>query len=280
MHCFRARLRHRFTFLLFLFILFLVILSTRSHPDEDSGRASCYDTDMLEQDTQMLMNASLLPGQPENGEASVQAGEKAPASETGVSPLVQTQDVGPQTWINTDLYAQVSNVMPTGGVVLSPGQQPRLQENISASEKEKKGKEDMKATDTGKQKKPQLKRLVVDPNGSGCTTESNARQISTPPSSPTPGEGYQTIHLQPMETKPGAPTETNQPFYILPDSPQPQLFAPVADYTVVQEVDPHQSLLLNPPPPQSPPPCLTQHPLKPPIPVGYVTPDLLGNLSS
>lgn len=258
------------------FFVWGVILSTRSHPDDDSGRASCYDADMSEQDTQMLM-ASLLPGQPVDGEASLQAGEKAPASETGVS--LQTQDAGPQTWINTDLYAQVSNVMPTGGVVLSPGQQPRLQENTSASEKEKKGQEDGKTTDI-KQKNPQLKLLVVDPNGGGCTTESNAWQISTPPSSPTPGEGYQTIHLQPMETKPRAPTETNQPLYILPDSPQPQLFAPVADYTVVQEVDTHQSLLLNPPPPQSPPPCLTQHPLKPPMPVGYVTPDLLGNISS
>ncbi|NP_001316270.1 growth hormone receptor a precursor [Kryptolebias marmoratus] len=245
--------------------------STISHPADDSGRASCYETDLLEQDTQMLM-ASLLPGQPEDDEASMDAGEKAPASEAGESPLVQTQAEGPQTWINTDLYAQVSNVMPTGGVVLSPGQQPRIQENTSASE-------ERKDTEIQKPKEPQLKLLVVHPNGSGYTTESNARQISTPPSSPMPEEGYQTIHPQPMETKSTAPTEANQSPYILPDSPQPQLFAPVADYTVVQELDTHQSLLLNPPPPQAPPPCLPQHPLKAPLPVGYITPDLLGNLS-
>lgn len=223
--------------------------------------------------------ASLLPGQPEDEEASMHAVEKAPDSETGQSPHVQTQAEGIQTWINTDLYAQVSNVMPSGGVVLSPGQQPRIQENLGASEKEKKVTEDRKDTEMQKRKEPHLKLLIVDPNGSGYTTESNAWRISTPPGYTNSGEGYQTIHPQPMETKPTVPTEANQSLYILPDSPQPQLFAPVADYTVVQEVDTHQSLLLNPPPPQSPPPCLPQPPLKAPMPVGYITPDLLGNLS-
>ncbi|XP_008292077.1 growth hormone receptor a isoform X1 [Stegastes partitus] len=250
-----------------------------SFPDDDSGRASCYDADLPEQDTLMLM-ATLLPGQPEDEEASLDVEERA--SERSERSLVPTQTGGPQTWVNTDFYAQVSNVMPSGGVVLSPGQQLRIQESTSATEDEPhKGKEgeDGDETEELKQKELQFQLLVVDPEGNGYTTESNVRQISTPPSSPAPGEGYQTIHPQPVETKPAATAEDNQSPYILPDSPQSQFFAPVADYTVVQELDSHHSLLLNPPPRQSPPPCLPQHPLKAPMPVGYITPDLLGNLS-
>lgn len=228
---------------------------------------------MPDQDTLMLMT-TLLPGQPENGEASL---EKGPAPDIGDRPLVQTQTAGPQTWVNTDFYAQVSNVMPSGGVVLSPGQQLRIQESTSATEEEtKKGKEVEQ-----KQKELQFQLLVVDPEGSGYTTESTARQISTPPSPALPPEGYQTIHPQPVETKPAGTVADNQSPYILPDSPQSPFLAPVADYTVVQEVDSQHSLLLNPPPQQSPPPCLPQHPPKalPAMPVGYITPDLLGNLS-
>ncbi|KAM9360589.1 growth hormone receptor a [Symphorus nematophorus] len=256
-----------------------------SLPDDDSGRASCYDPDVPDQDTLMLM-ATLLPGQAEDREDSFSVVEQAPAPERDERPLVQTQTGGPQTWVNTDFYAQVSNVTPSGGVVLSPGQQLRIQESSSATEEgaQKKGKVSKggKDSEENKQKELQFQLLVVDPEGSGYTTESNAQQISTPPSSPMPGEGYQTIHPQPVETKAAATSEENQSPYILPDSPQSQFFAPVADYTVVQEVDSQHSLLLNPPPPrQSPPPCLPQHPLKalPAMPVGYITPDLLGNLS-
>ncbi|XP_038560675.1 growth hormone receptor a [Micropterus salmoides] len=255
-----------------------------SFPDDDSGRASCYDPDLPDQDTLMLM-ATLLPGQPENVEASFDIVERAPAAEGVKKPLVQTQTGEPQTWVNTDFYAQVSNVMPSGGVVLSPGQQLRIQESTSATEEvtQKKGKEHKSSEDTDQKKQKELKfqLLVVDPEGSGYTTEGNAWQISTHLSSSMPGEGYQTIHPQPVETRPAATAENNQSPYILPDSPQSQFFTPVADYTVVQEVDSQHSLLLNPPPRQSPPPCLPQHPLKalPAMPVGYITPDLLGNLS-
>lgn len=232
----------------------------------------------------MLM-ATLLPGQPENGEASLDIVKRAPPPERGERTLVHTQTGGPQTWVNTDFYAQVSNVMPTGGVVLSPGQQLRIQEGTSGAEEEthNKGKEHKSSEDSeeDKEKELQFQLLVVDPEGGSYAAESNARQMGAPPGSPMPGEGYQTIHPQPAETKPAAAAEDNQSPYILPDSPQSQFFARVADYTVVQEVDNQHSLLLNPPPRQSPPPCLPQHPLKalPAMPVGYITPDLLGNLS-
>ena len=278
-----VRWPHKYEFHLLSFPLFPPVSLSPSFPDDDSGRASCYDPDVPDQDTLM---ATLLPGQPEDGEDSFDVVEKAPAPERDERPLVQIQTGGPQTWVNTDFYAQVSNVMPSGGVVLSPGQQLRIQESSSTTDEgaQKKGKEPKsnKDSEENKQKELQFQLLVVDPEGSGYTTESNARQISTPPSSPMPGEGYHTIHPQPVETKAAATAEENQSPYILPDSPQSQFFAPVADYTVVQEVDSQHSLLLNPPPPrQSPPPCLPQHPLKalPAMPVGYVTPDLLGNLS-
>ncbi|XP_026176576.1 growth hormone receptor a [Mastacembelus armatus] len=255
---------------------------TISFPDEDSGRASCYDPDLPDLDSLMLMD-TLLPGQSKDGETSFDVIESAP--DGGERPRVQIQTAGPQTWVNTDFYAQVSNVMPSGGVVLSPGQQLRVQESTSATEEEtqKKGSEseESKETDETKQKELQFQLLVVDSIGGGYTTESNAQQISTPHSSPMPGEGYQTILPQPVETKPAGRVETNHSPYILPDSPQSQFFAPVADYTVVQEVDNQHSLLLNPRAHQSPSPCLLQHPIKalPAMPVGYITPDLLGNLS-
>uniref|UniRef100_A0A3B5LC78 Growth hormone receptor a n=1 Tax=Xiphophorus couchianus TaxID=32473 RepID=A0A3B5LC78_9TELE len=237
--------------------------SAISHPDDDSGRASCYDTDLPEH------LASLLPGQPEDNKTCLDA----PASETGEKPLIQTQIGGPQTWINTDLYAQVSNVMPSGGVVLSPGQQPKIQENTSSSEREtqKGGKqnEDVEGIKEQKRNEPQFQLFVLVPEGSGYTAENNTQQTSTPPSTSP----------QPMETKPAATGDTNESPYILPEPSQSQLFTPVADYTVVQELDTHRSLLLNPPHSQSPSLCQPQHPLKVPMPVGYVTPDLLGNLA-
>lgn len=252
-----------------------------SYPDEDSGLASCYDPALSEQDSLILM-ATLLPGQTEDEEVSVDFVEAAPAMERGEGAFVQAHSGAQQTWVNTDFYAQVSNVMPSGGVVLSPGQQLKIQESTTNTEEktQKKGKEgeDNKETRESKQKELQLQLIVVGPEGRSYTTESNIQHISTPPNSHMPGEGYQTIHPQPVETKPAATTEDNQSPYIHPDSPESQFFAPVADYTVVQELDSH-SLLLNPPPHQSPPPCLPQHPLKSPMPIGYITPDLLGNLS-
>ncbi|XP_068166767.1 growth hormone receptor a isoform X2 [Antennarius striatus] len=251
-----------------------------SFPNGASGQATCYDPDLPNQDTLMLMS-TLLPGQPENGESSFDFAESSPCPDGAKRPLVQTQTGGPQTWVNTDFYAQVSNVMPSGGVVLSPGQQLRSQESTSGTEDETQRKAE-EPTEEKEQKELHFQLLVVDPEGSGYTTESNAQQISTPPSSPIPGEGYQSVHPDPVETKPTAAPEDNQSPYILPDFPQPQIFAAVADYTVVQEVDSQHSLLLNPPPHhQSPASCQPRPPFKTlsNMPVGYITPDLLGNLS-
>lgn len=206
--------------------------------------------------------ATLLPGQPEDRDPSVDRG------------LIHSQTGAPQTWVNTDFYAQVSNVMPSGGVVLSPGQQLRIQENREEVTHKKGSKGENSSNENAEKQDLQIQLLVVVPE----SAENNVRQMSTPPTSPMPSEVYHTVPLQTVDPK---PVEEQQSPYILPDSTQSPLFAPVADYTVVQEVDSRHSLLLNPPPHQSPPPCLPQHPLKslPAMPLGYVIPDLLGNLS-
>ncbi|KAM8866009.1 growth hormone receptor a isoform 1-T1 [Synchiropus picturatus] len=241
--------------------------NSSSFPSTDSGRASCYDPDLPDQDTLMLM-ATLLPGQAEERESTSDPTYEQDRNENQTPP-------GPQTWVNTDFYAQVSNVMPSGGVVLSPGQQQKIQENTvttgEGEEKIKKRCQEMEGENDPSALQFHL--LVVDPEGSGYTSESNAEQVINSQSPTTPHTGYQSI--PPAES----PAEEHQSPYIPPDSPQ--LIAPVADYTVVQEVDSQNSLLLNPPPIQAPPLCLPQQPIKavPVMPVGYVTPELFGNLS-
>lgn len=253
-----------------------------SFPNE-AWHTSSYNSHLSNQDTLMLM-ATLLPGQPEDDKACFDVVERDPTKGRDKGPVIQAQSGRPQTWVNTDFYAQVSNVMPSGGVVLSPGQQLKI-ESAPANEEELQNKaKDPKEGEDAEEKtqsEQQFQLLVVDPEGSGYAAESSGRQINTPPGSPTPREGYQTIHPQPAEIKPAATAENNQSSYILPDSLQTQVFAPVADYTVVHGLDNQHSVLLDPPPQQSPPPCRPQHPLKalPAMPVGYVTPELLGNFS-
>lgn len=224
------------------------------YPDDDSGRASCYDSDHPEQDPLIPM-ATLLPGQPE---------DRDPCADRGI---INTQTPAAQTWINTDFYAQVSNVMPSGGVILSPGQQHH--------EDTKKGSKKDSCEDNAQDLRFEL--VVVDPESADDTQKQNG----TAPVSPVSNEGYQTLPLQALE--PRAAEEQRSPYILPPESPQSPIFSPVADYTVVQEVDSQHSLLLNPPPQQQAPPpsCPAQHPLKslPAMPVDYISPDLFGHLS-
>lgn len=244
-----------------------------SLPNEGSGSAGCCDPSVSIQDTLMLM-ATLLPGQAEDERDPPEAEEKASSPDSSkTSSNLQTG--GPQTWINTDFYAQVSNVMPSGGVVLSPGQQLKTApvgeekaQDFKDGEEEVEEKQDL-----------QFQLLVVVPEDDCYTAEGSTRQFDAAPSAPPPDEGHQAAQTQPLGTKPAE--SSSQSPYVLPGSPQTQNFAPVADYTVVQEFDRQHSLLLNPTSRSSPPPCTPQRPLKalPAMPVGYVTPDLLGNIS-
>lgn len=229
----------------------------------------------------MLM-ATLLPGQAEDEEDSAETEEKASVPDSSMTSS-NLQTGGPQTWINTDFYAQVSNVMPSGGVVLSPGQQlktvPIGEERAHSKVQDSKDSEEEVEE---KQPELQFQLLVVVPEDGCYTAESSAQQFDTTPCSPPPDEGHQATQAQPLGTKPAAKAESStQSPYVLPGSPQTQNFAPVADYTVVQEFDRQHSLLLNPTSRSSPPPCTPQRPLKalPAMPVGYITPDLMGNIS-
>ncbi|XP_077378608.1 growth hormone receptor a [Festucalex cinctus] len=219
-------------------------------PDDDVTSERPYDPNGPDEDGGALAS-TLLPGQPDDRETSVCVDSEPPAP---------SQSGGSQTWVNTDFYAQVSDVMPFGGVVLSPGQQLRTQEGGPASSEDaKKAKKDCEEEKT--QKDLQFQLLVLEPDA-----ESSARQMIPPPYCSMPNENHQ-------------PAEAYQSPYVSPDSPQAQLFSPVADYTVIQELDNQRSVLLDPPPVQSAPSGLSQQrPLKalPAMPVGYVTPDLQG----
>ncbi|XP_021462199.2 growth hormone receptor a [Oncorhynchus mykiss] len=272
---------------------------TLSIPDND------YDPELPDQETLMLMTA-LLSSQPEKVEpclGNLRSHSNPPALEVldvpcpglqapegGERPLVQTQLGGPYSWVNINFYAQVSDVMPAGGVVLSPGQQVRAPENAITTEEDKKkigkmegGEEESEGEEEEEEeerinKKLQSQLLVVDPEAGGYTTESSGRQISTPDPS-SPGEVYHAFPPPPPYLLHTTPLGDYQSLYILPNSPA-QFLPPVLDYTVVQDVDSQHSLLLNPPSPQGSPSCPPQPSSKPlpTMPIGYLTPDLLGNL--
>ncbi|XP_077456982.1 growth hormone receptor a [Stigmatopora argus] len=203
----------------------------------------------------------MLPGQ-----ANDRLSSHSINSERGERLPVSSQSSAPQTWVNTDFYAQVSNVMPFGSVVLSPGQQPRTQDCAPASNDDvKEAKKYSK--ENNKQKDPQLQLQMLEPD-----TGSRTQQMIPPSYCFVPPECYQP-------NEPQAAPEAFQSPYVSPDSPQTQCFSPVADYTVLQ--DSQRGVLLDPPSLQSASSCLSQHPLKvvPSVPTGYVTPDLQGVLS-
>ncbi|XP_061881700.1 growth hormone receptor a [Entelurus aequoreus] len=214
-----------------------------SFPEDDADRARSSNPNRPDEDA-VVLSSTLLPGQPDDREASL----GIDPARGGRSP-VPCQSGPPPTWVNTDFYAQVSNVMPFGGVVLSPGQQLRIQKEEEPSET--------------RRKELQFQLLVLDPDTPGDT-----QAYCT-----MPNEGYQSNEPPPAAEAP----------YVPP--PSPQLFAPVAAYTVVQELDSQRSLLLNPPSrspspaPPTAPSCLSQRPLKDLAAAEYVTPDMLGLLS-
>nr|BAD20706.1 growth hormone receptor 1 [Anguilla japonica] len=262
--------------------------------DDDSGRASCYDPEIPDPEIPELPGPDplALPKQGP-GPAHLTPPSSASPSPTTVDrahPLIQTQ-LGTQTWVNMDFYAQVSDVTPSGGVVLSPGQQggaPERAEEEKKKKKEKKGEEEKggeerekeeereKSKKKKKENEEKFQLVVVDPEGGAYTSERDAQQIS---SEFKPGQGYTAT--PPQAPAIGGPTAGYQsPYLLIEGSPCPPLLPPVSDYTVVQDVDAQHSLLLNPTPPepQIPHPPTPAKPL-PPMPVGYLTPDLLGNIT-
>uniref|UniRef100_A0A3B3TD74 Growth hormone receptor a n=2 Tax=Paramormyrops kingsleyae TaxID=1676925 RepID=A0A3B3TD74_9TELE len=262
--------------------------------DGDLGRASCYEPELSEADPAVAAAFCLRPRvtspelqsdrpAPDAGPAPV-AGS-APDGEADGRPVIQTQ-LSTQSSVSMDFYAQVSDVTPLGGVVLSPGQQVRgpgekgeggdgqpLKNQKEGQKKEGEG---------GVEKEVPLPLLIVAPDSGAYTSELGNRQIGSdcsrreafqdpPAEMPQPPPEKNAVEQFALIVPPAG--EYQSPYFI---PPTPQL-PPVADYTVVQDVDAQQSLLLNPSTP--PPPSMA--PVKPPpaMPVGYLTPDLLGNIS-
>ncbi|KAJ7993610.1 hypothetical protein DPEC_G00256410 [Dallia pectoralis] len=273
-----------------------------SIPDDDSDWASSCDPELPDQETLMFMAAHLSKQSEEVetclGLPSIQDQDvlEAPppglqASERGERPRVQTQPGGTQSLVNMDFYAQVSDVTPTGGVVLSPGQQVRAMENTSMKEEVRKknggrrggGEEEMKVVEAEEQESRRnelpFQMLVVDVEAGGYTSEVSRLPVSTPNPFSSGEPANSKLHQEDCPS-PSYPMGGFQSPYIVPVPPPAPSLHPVSDYTVVQDVDSQHSLLLNPPSPQRSPSCPPQPSTKPllAIPIGYLSPDLLGNL--
>nr|ADC35574.1 growth hormone receptor type 1b [Cyprinus carpio] len=240
--------------------------------DNDSGRASCYDPEIPNPKDL----ASLLPGHLGRGEnhplvsrSSSSIPDLGVQKTSGVEKTpIQTQPAVP-SWVNMDFYAQVSDFTPAGGVVLSPGQ-------LNSSPVKKKGE--------GNEKKIQYQLL----SDGAYTSENTARLLSADvPPSPGPEQGYQAFPTQAVEGNLWngeylVSANDSQTPCLVPEAPPAPILPPVSDYTVVQEVDAQHSLLLNP---SSSQPAICPHspnkhlPVIPTMPMGYLTPDLLGNLT-
>ncbi|MBN3307895.1 GHR protein, partial [Amia calva] len=237
--------------------------NTLSMKDDDSGRASCYEPELpdsenfgqseaAKEDPTLLHSESnpfplSLPGL---GPPLLEATQSAPspADQAGSRPLIQTQ-LSNQSWVNMDFYAQVSDITATGGVLLSPGQQCKVEKTP--------GKE-------SPLKERKCPFAVITDNA--YTSETDAKQISAIPAlsehEPGPEKSFTQEDRLPAESPPVSP-------YTI-DEASPSSLPQVPDYTLVQDVNSQQSLLLNP----------TVLPTKVlPMPVGYLTPDLLGNIT-
>ncbi|XP_062855568.1 growth hormone receptor a [Trichomycterus rosablanca] len=172
--------------------------------------------------------------------------DSTPTSESQINMEMRSE--GGKNWANMDFYAQVSDVTPAGGVVLAPEQQ------ITTPVKKKDEKHGEKKNNL------HVQLIVVEPDG-GYSSESAARQVSPEsPSTPDPDQPYHVLPSEPEKER-----------------PLPSTFPPLSEYTVVQEVDEQHSVLLNP---SSAPASQPQNPSKcPPVPIGYLTPELLDNFS-
>ncbi|XP_058245427.1 growth hormone receptor a isoform X2 [Hemibagrus wyckioides] len=162
-------------------------------------------------------------------------------------------------WMNMDFYAQVSDVTPAGGVVLTPEQQNNTPSKKKGEEKEE-------------DKKKDIQLMVIKSDGEYSSESVACHLVSDSPPSRDPDQPYHVLH---PDTK-----EERQTSSYISDPPPPPLLPPLPDYTVVQEVDEQHSLLLNPSPAPQTPSC-PQNPTKcpPNMPVGYLTPELLENFS-
>ncbi|XP_058613208.1 growth hormone receptor b isoform X1 [Onychostoma macrolepis] len=219
-----------------------------SFRDDDSGRASCCDPDLSDHDQMDLHHPSTSSHDGFHPLSRAQSGPQQPAA---FSP----QD---NTWSNS-LYSQVSDVTHHGEVVLSTEE-----------------KETMALKDKNHNKGKEIQQLVVIPDERGYTSEFGASTISAHHNKPNPSTDQlqsQEQHgafrdLQKLSTETvTSPQSTAFPILAKPTSPE---------YTMVDGVDWKNSLLLKPNTPTAPQKAAVK---TLPTPEGYLTPDLLDNIT-
>lgn len=219
-----------------------------SFRDDDSGRASCCDPDLSDHDQTDLHHPSTSS---HDGFHPLSRAQSGPQQPVAFSP----QD---NTWLNS-LYSQVSDVTHHGEVVLSTEE-----------------KEMMALQDKNHNKGKEIQQLVVIPDERGYTSEFGASTISAHHNKPNPStDRLQSLEqhgafrdLQKLSTETvTSPQSTGFPILAKPTSPE---------YTMVDGVDWKNSLLLKPNTPTAPQKATVK---TLPTPEGYLTPDLLDNIT-
>ncbi|XP_059382236.1 growth hormone receptor-like [Carassius carassius] len=219
-----------------------------SFRDDDSGRASCCDPDLSDHDQTDLHHPSTSSHDGFHLLSHAQTGPQQPAA---FSP----QDT---TWSNS-LYSQVSDVNHHGGVVLSPEE-----------------KETMALKDKNHNNGKEIQQLVVIPDERGYTSEFVASTISAYHNKPNPltdqlqsQEQHAAFRdLKKLSTETVTSTQSTAfPILAKPTSPE---------YTMVDGMDWKNSLLLKPNTPTTPQKAAVK---TLPTPEGYLTPDLLDNIT-
>ncbi|KAK2872632.1 hypothetical protein Q8A67_022529 [Cirrhinus molitorella] len=219
-----------------------------SFRDDDSGRASCCDPDLSDHDQTDLHHPSASSHDGFYPLSRAQSGPQQPAA-------ICPQDTA---WSNS-LYSQVSDVTQRGEVVLSPEEQ----ETVALKDEDHK-------------KRKEIQQLVVIPDERGYTSEFVASAISVhhnKPNPPTDQLQSQEQHsafreLQNLSTETVTSLQSTAfPILAKPNSPE---------YTMVDGVDWKNGLLLKPNTPTAPKKAAVK---TLPTPEGYLTPDLLDNIT-
>ncbi|KAM9794903.1 growth hormone receptor b [Syngnathus typhle] len=221
--------------------------------DDDSGHASCCDPDLTNDAETSHLNSL----------ATNQIRKRDPATTSGpcsVSPNTTAGDLPSEDPVRQALYTQVSEIRPSGKVLLSP--EDDMEKNTVNDAEEIKTAERKEDKNTF-----QLRGIY--------SSEVNA--VKTSPSLPvcnfndlcSTGEDLSLITCSSSENYQNPSRESfPNPTSHLPPTPV---------YTVVEDVDRQNSLVLTPN--SIPTPQLTISKNIPTTPDGYLTPDLLGNIT-
>lgn len=232
-----------------------------SFRDDDSGRASCCDPDLPSDPEASPLHPLVQNETPDKETTLCLKTCEAPPASPPQSPVAVEP---PFVFSGREaLYTQVTEVRPSGKVLLSPEEQTEV-EKPSGKDAEK----DIMAEMEKKKEKEEKKELwlqVVNPDQGGYTSELSVGKMSPRSSAGDVSDPWQ------MAPAP-SPCSLQGEDSSVPASP----LSPAPIYTVVEAVDMQNSLLLTPS--STPAPQLII-PKVVPTPDGYLTPDLLGSIT-